>query len=166
MNTIENVFEILKGAFGAENCIEYYTNVQQPYIIVATERLIDVCNFLQKDEQLYFDYLDCLSGVDYGVEENRMEVVYHLTSIVYECRLTIKCILPRPTLPKLPKLASVSHIWKSAEWHEREAYDLLGIYFEGHPDLRRIFMPEDWEGFPLRKDYKTAESYHNIKIDY
>ncbi len=166
MESIKNVFELLEAKFGKENCIQYYTDAKQVYIIVSKEKLVDVCYFLQNEPKLYFDYLNCLSGVDYGAIENKMEVVYHLTSIVYEYQLTLKCILPRPALPELPKIASVSHIWKSAEWHEREAYDLLGIEFEGHPDLRRILMPDDWEGYPLRKDYEPAETYHNIKIAY
>jgi NADH-quinone oxidoreductase subunit C len=61
---------------------------------------------------------------------------------------------------------SVSSVYKTAEWHEREAFDMVGVVFENHPDLRRILLPDDWEGYPLRKDYQTAETYHNIKIDY
>jgi NADH-quinone oxidoreductase subunit C len=67
-------------------------------------------------------------------------------------------------LDSLPSFISVSEVWKTAEWHEREAFDLLGIQFEGHPDLRRILLPDDWEGYPLRKDYSAAEEYKGIKI--
>lgn len=166
MHKTERVFEILAQKFPDKDCIQYYASVQQAYIVVDKAQLIEVFYFLQKEERLYFDYLNCLSGVDYGAKENKMEVVYHLTSIPHEYQLTVKCVLPRPELPELPKIPSVSHIWKTAEWHEREAYDLLGIEFEGHPDLRRILMPDDWEGYPLRKDYQPAESYHDIKIAY
>ncbi len=166
MKEMQTVFDILQKHFPTDNCIQYYTEAQQVYIIVVKEKLIEVLYFLQKDERLYFDYLNCLSAIDFGEKAAQMEVVYHLTSIPYQYFLTVKCVLPRPALPELPKIPSVSHIWKTAEWHEREAYDLLGIEFEGHPDLRRILMPEDWEGYPLRKDYQPAESYHNIKIAY
>ena len=65
----------------------------------------------------------------------------------------------------MPEFKSITSVYRTADWHEREAYDLLGIFFEGHPDLRRILLPDDWEGFPLRKDYKNAEYYKGIKID-
>ena len=67
---------------------------------------------------------------------------------------------------KLPQVPSVSSIWKTADWHEREAFDLVGIEFTNHPDLRRILLPSDWEGYPLRKDYKEQEEYHGIKVKY
>jgi NADH-quinone oxidoreductase subunit C len=92
-------------------------------------------------------------------------VVYNLASIPYKKQLTLKVVKyhdrSREDLPSFP---SVSTVWRTAEWHEREAYDLLGINFENHPDLRRILLPDDWEGYPLRKDYKAQEYYRGIKV--
>jgi NADH-quinone oxidoreductase subunit C len=93
--------------------------------------------------------------------------VYHLSSIPHKKQLTLKVIREfNRTTETMPVFKTVSHLWKTADWQERETYDLLGIWFEGHPDLRRILLPDDWEGYPLRKDYKTAEYYKGIKIDY
>ncbi|MFH1407388.1 MAG: NADH-quinone oxidoreductase subunit C, partial [Candidatus Omnitrophota bacterium] len=106
------------------------------------------CKTLKEDEKLRFDYLMCLSGVDY---KEYFEVVYHLYSMERGRRAAVKVKLSR----EKPEVDSVSSLWKSANWHEREAFDLLGIRFNNHPDLRRILLPEDWgEGFPLRKDYE------------
>ncbi len=121
-----------------------------------------VCYWLRDTEEVYFDMLSCLTGIDNGVESNSMEVIYHLYSIPYNIQLALKVIIDRSE----PKIDSVNEIWKTADWHERECYDLLGIHFEGHPDLRRILLPEDWEGHPLRKDYQEQDKYHGIKVDY
>jgi NADH-quinone oxidoreductase subunit C len=99
------------------------------------------------------------------VENNQFSVVYHLASIPHKHQLVLKVIIDHDrSLDSLPSFISVSEVWKTAEWHEREAFDLLGIQFEGHPDLRRILLPDDWEGYPLRKDYSAAEEYKGIKI--
>jgi len=93
-------------------------------------------------------------------------MVYHLASIPYQTQLTLKVSVENDRNPEeLPTFPSITSVYRTADWHEREAYDLVGIFFEGHPDLRRILLPDDWEGYPLRKDYKTAEYYKEIKID-
>lgn len=140
----------------------------QPFLLIHPGHLQAVCLFLKTDPRCWMDYLECLSGVDLPATD-KVQVVYHLWSIPHGHRLVLKAEQPRSGSQHpsgLPVVPSVAAIWRTANWHEREAYDLLGIFFEGHPDLRRILMPEDWEGHPLRKDYKTAESYHNVKIDY
>ena len=117
---------------------------------------------LHRTEGLYFDFLSCLTGLDNGPEAATMEVIYHLASVPYNYQLAVKVTVDREN----PEVDSVSDIWKSANWHEREAYDLLGIRFRNHPDLRRILLPADWEGFPLRKDYREQEKYHGIHVAY
>ncbi|MCI4666582.1 MAG: NADH-quinone oxidoreductase subunit C [Bacteroidia bacterium] len=138
--------------------------VTQPYLELGREALHEICLFLKEDKRLHFDFLSCLSGVDYGEKEGQLGVVYHLYSLIHEHGLVLKCKISRE--PGAESLPSVSGIWKAADWHEREAFDMVGIRFEGHPDHRRILLPEDWEGHPLRKDYEEAEAYHGIKIKY
>jgi NADH-quinone oxidoreductase subunit C len=121
-----------------------------------------VMTALYGNPETYFDMLSCVTGVDNGVEAATMEVVYNLYSIPFNHHLTIKVVLQRDK----PEVTSVSDIWKTANWHEREIFDMYGIYFANHPDLRRILMPADWEGHPLRKDYKHQEYYRDIKVEY
>ncbi|HXA01825.1 MAG TPA: NADH-quinone oxidoreductase subunit C, partial [Cytophagaceae bacterium] len=117
--------------------------------------------------KLYFDFLSCLTGVDNGPAIGTMEVIYHLYSIPFNHHIILKAELIRNNEGEpLPAITSVSNIWRSANWHEREIFDMYGIVFEAHPDLRRILLPADWEGYPLRKDYKHQEYYHGIKVEY
>ncbi len=137
-------------------------NASPKAIVIDKSSLDELMIFLHKKDNLYFDSLSCLTGLDNGVEANTMEVIYNLYSIPYDHHLMVKVILER-TSPILP---TVTSIWKTADWQEREAYDMLGIKFLGHPDLRRILMPADWDGYPLRKDHTDQEYYRGIKIDY
>jgi len=115
---------------------------------VKKDILLELCRFLKEDPDLSFNFLVDVCGVDYLPRNPRFEVVYHLYSIPKRHRLRIKVRIEEgETIP------SVSSIWKASDWAEREAYDMFGIVFEGHPDLKRIYMPQNWEGFPLRKDY-------------
>lgn len=124
--------------------------------------LVVVCQTLYENESTYFDMLSCVTGVDNGPQTNTMEVIYNLYSIPYNVQLMIKVMLPREN----PVIDSLAHIWKTADWHEREIFDMFGIHFNNHPDLRRILMPTDWTGHPLRKDYQHQEYYRDIKVDY
>jgi NADH-quinone oxidoreductase subunit C len=164
--SFKDVKELLTEKFGADIVIGEETGVLQPALLIAPERIADVCRELRDNPKTYFDFLSSLSGVDYGMEAGRFGVVYHLASIPYKTQLTLKISAENSrSLNDLPAFPSITSVYRSAGWHEREAYDLVGIFFEGHPDLRRILLPDDWEGFPLRKDYKSAEFYKGIKVD-
>jgi len=122
----------------------------QVSVTVRKNRILEICRFLHDAPDLYLDYLIDLCGVDYlGKKENRFEVVYHLYSIRHRHALRLKAEVPENDA----RIDSVMPVWIGVNWHERECYDLFGIVFAGHPDLRRVLLPEDWEGYPLRKDY-------------
>lgn len=164
--TFIEIKELLIDKFGPEIIHGEETNGLQSALIIDPEKIAEVCCELRDNGNTYFDFLSSISAVDYGVEENKFGVVYHLTSIPYKTQLTLKIFQTiNRDADNLPTFPSVAHIWRTADWHEREAYDLVGVFFKNHPDLRRILLPDDWEGFPLRKDYQTAEYYKGIKID-
>lgn len=165
MMTFNQIKDLLLQKFGPEVIAGEQISGLQSALIIETAKIAQVCLELRDSEKTYFDFLSCLTGVDYGVEDSRFAVVYHLASIPHKSQLTLKVIIEHDrSSDTLPVFPTVSHIWKTAEWHEREAFDLTGIYFEGNPDLRRILLPDDWEGYPLRKDYVAAEEYKGIKI--
>ena len=130
---------------------------KDPFAVVKPEALVEICAFAKEDPELAFDSLMNLSSVDWP-KKNQIEVVYHLWSYAKRHTFILKVQLDRAA----PKVASLDSIWKSADWLEREQFDLMGVLFEGHPDLRRIMMPDDWVGNPLRKDYKEQGSWHAI----
>ncbi len=116
--------------------------------LVDPDLVVELCRFFKDDPELRFDFLSDICGVDHYPEEDRFEVVYHLYSIAFRWRVRIKCRFGDP-----PKVPSVVGVWRTANWHERETYDMYGIVFEGHPDLRRIYMWDEFEGYPMRKDF-------------
>ena len=134
--------------------------IPETFKIESTD-LLKVSKLLQSDPSLYFDQLSCITGIDNGPEAKTMEVIYHFYSIPFHASLALKVVLPRES----PETESLTSLWQSANWMEREVYDMFGIRFSNHPDLRRILMPNDWEGYPLRKDYHHQERYHGIKLD-
>ncbi len=157
--------ELLISQLGNEAVVGEETEGLQPALILSPDKLPEACLLLRDNPSTYFDFLSSISAVDYGLDQNSFWVVYHLASIPYKRQLTLKVNpVGGRSLDALPTVPSVSAVWRTAEWHEREAFDLMGIYFEGHPDLRRILLPEDWEGYPLRKDYEEAEYYQGISI--
>lgn len=156
--TPEEICTRLKSAFDTQ-ILEFRGDLLDPYVRVASSAICRISAFLRDEEDLLFDTVMCLSGVDYPPEH--LTVVYHLYSIIRRHRIVLKTDLPRDC----PRLSSVEGVWPAASWHEREAYDLLGIVFEGHSDLRRILLPDDWEGHPLRKDYSVPEFYNGMKIE-
>ncbi len=118
--------------------------------IVPREFIVEVCASLKTAPASPFDFLADLCGVDRGVEEEpRFEVNYHLFSTTTFLRLRLKVVLTEQD----PHVPTVTGVWRTANWHERETYDLLGVIFDGHPDLRRILLPDDWQGHALRKDF-------------
>ena len=167
----QEIESLLIAEFG-ENAIQGSDHeVRQPYLHISPEFLQQVCLWLRDQKGLYFDMLSCLTGVDLGSKEGKIGVLYHLYSIPYGHSIVLKCFVSREldgadSSQSLPIIPSVTSIWPTANWHEREAYDLVGIHFEGHPDLRRILMPEDWTGHPLRKDYENPADYHGIQTAY
>jgi NADH-quinone oxidoreductase subunit C len=120
-------------------------------VVVPRQHLLSAAEFLAGEPSLRFSFLSDLSGVDRFPLEPRFEVNYHLLSIEKRLRLRLKVKVSNND----PLVHSVTSVWPTANWHEREVFDLFGIRFDGHPDLRRILMPDDWEGHPLRKDYPT-----------
>jgi len=119
-----------------------------PTLFVRADAIADICAFLKEEPGLDFDYLMSLTAVDWPALGG-LDVVYHLYSISQKRYVTLKVRVDK----EKPVMPSVTSIWKAANWQEREVYDMFGIRFEGHPDLRRILLEPDWDGFPLRKDY-------------
>jgi NADH-quinone oxidoreductase subunit C len=122
-------------------------------ILIRPGDIIRICRFLKEDPSLLYDFLSDLTAVDRFDDHPRFEVVYHLYSLQYKWRIRLKV-----QIEETEAVPSVASVWGTANWHEREVFDMFGIRFEGHPDLRRILMPEDWEGCPLRKDYPVQAS--------
>ena len=121
----------------------------QVSVTIKRDKIIDICRYLYEDPDIRMDFLSDLCGVDYPERKSRFEIVYNLCSLKHGHRIRIKALIPADN----PSIDSVVSIWSGANWHEREACDMFGIVFNGHPDLRRILMPEEWNGFPLRKNY-------------
>ncbi|WP_437917738.1 NADH-quinone oxidoreductase subunit C [Sphingobacterium sp. LRF_L2] len=160
----EKIKNLLLKNFGQEVVLRVEEHALQPILVIQKKHLVEIAFFLRDTEGCYFDFLSNITAVDYH-PENRFTVVYHIASIPYQTQLTLKVELENDrNLRDLPEVPSVSSVWRTADWHEREAFDLMGIFFTDHPDLRRILLPDDWIGYPLRKDYEDAESYHGIAI--
>jgi NADH-quinone oxidoreductase subunit C len=129
--------------------------------VVATEAIAEVAAFCKEDPDLAFDNLMCLSGVDYpGEDPPRMEVVYHLLSYTHHHTFALKVHTPRESAA----VPTVEGVWGVANFHERECWDMFGIIFTGHSDMRRILLPDDWEGFPLRKDWEDPDYYNGMHV--
>ena len=160
--TPEEIYENLLRKFG-DPILGFDTELMgDPNIQIAPSAIAEVCQYLSETDSLAFDSLMCLSGLDLGVKEEVFSVVYHL----YGMRHRHSVVLKASVLKSDAHLPSVAHIWKTADWHERETYDLYGIRFDGHTDLRRILLPDDWEGYPLRKDYQEPDFYRGMRVPY
>jgi NADH-quinone oxidoreductase subunit C len=130
-----------------------------PHVVLQAGPLKTVAEFLKSDPRLRFDLLRCISATDRPAA-GQIELAYDLISTVFGHVLALKVILDRTA----PQVESVSGVWPAAEWHEREAFDLMGVTFLNHPDLRRILLPDDWVGHPLRKDEREPQEYKGIKL--
>lgn len=154
----QSVFKAIHDRFGDKVIEENLTN-RDPFVKVAPEALHDVMKFLRDDPRFRCDLLSLVSGVDYGDD---LGVVYHAESTTLKHIVCVKVDLPRAK----PEVATVSDLWSAADWHEREAFDLVGITFLGHPNLVRILTAEDWVGHPLRKDYQFPKEYHGVVCEF
>jgi len=132
-------------------------DIGENWLQVNNKDWVELASFIKDDPKLLFDFLSCLSSVD--AEESGVYVVYSFTSTSLKHNLEIRVFADKDM-----QIKSIANIWKTANWHEREAYDLMGVVFEGHPDMRRILLPPDWEGHPLQKKYKEPDYYHGMPV--
>lgn len=174
--TASEIAALLQAQFGAA-ITDAKPDALDPFVTVEPTRLVDVCAVLRDDPRLQFSLLNDITGIDYlepdpkkvakaGFEPH-VEVLYHLSSFAFPGRrFALKLVLPRwkgDQAGQLPEVPSVAGVWKTADWHEREVYDLVGVFFTGHPNLVRILLNDDWVGHPLRKDYEFPLEYHGIR---
>ena len=142
------IIEKLKARFGEQNLqISEFRN--ELTIVVPKDRIVEICRFLKEDPELKFDLLADLCGIDMNTQEQRFGVIYNLFSLTNKIRLRLKTFTGEDD----PKVPTVTGVWGTANWHERETFDMFGIVFVGHPDLRRVYLPEEFEHHPLRKDF-------------
>jgi NADH-quinone oxidoreductase subunit C len=153
------IVERLRAELGQEAIHQAHDRDRHPRVHTDAEHWRALAEKLYRDPELAFDWLCCLTAVDYPTQE-QLCAVYDLRSMSHGHRFAVKVGVPR----EQPVIPSVGDLWSAALWHEREAYDLMGITFTDHPDLRRILLPEDWPGHPLRKDYVFPRAYHGIPM--
>ena len=135
-----------------------FSEDQNCYFILDATKLENIATFLCNSKDLQYNYLMCLSAYDLG-ESTKFGIAYNLYSTHFKHYIEIRIeINDEQTIP------SISDLWGSADWHEREAYDMMGLQFEGHPNLKRILLADDWEGHPLRKKYKEPDYYHGMPV--
>ena len=144
--------------------LENGASIDMPTIYVPGDRLVDTCKALRDLPSLRYEVLVEITAADYFPREPRFEVVYHLLSIANRSRLRLKVRVPGDGA-----VPTIQSVWRGAGWPEREVWDMFGILIDGHPDLRRLLMPEDWEGHPARKDYpvqirKVAQTYEPLEV--
>jgi NADH-quinone oxidoreductase subunit C len=139
---------------------EFKETVLEPYFHVEPAAIVEICTHLRDEPEFKFEILSDLTALDLP-KENRLQVIYHLYSYTHRHQAVLKVNLPR----EVPHVSTVESVWKAANWFEREVFDLFGVIFEGHSDLRRILLPEDWVGYPLRKDYVEQEEYDGISTE-
>jgi NADH-quinone oxidoreductase subunit C len=156
----DEVYDALEQAFpGLDEAVErVIVDRGELTLHIRPERIAEVCQVMRDDEGLRYELCSSVSGVDYLGSERRLHVVYHLTSMTYRRRIRLEAAVSAAD----PRLPSVTSVYPTADWQERETYDMFGVIFEGHPNLTRILMPDDWEGFPQRKDYPLG----GVPVEY
>ncbi|WP_249713951.1 NADH-quinone oxidoreductase subunit C [Rhizomonospora bruguierae] len=157
----DEVYDALEEAYpGLHDAIEKVVVYRGELTLhIHPEKIAEVCQVLRDDESLRFELCSSVSGADYlGGDERRLHVVYHLTSMTYRRRIRLECAVS----VERPELPSVTSVYPTADWQERETYDMFGTVFTGHPNLTRILMPDDWEGHPQRKDYPLG----GVPVEY
>jgi NADH-quinone oxidoreductase subunit C len=157
----DDVYDALEEAFpGLDDAIEkVIVDRGELTLHIRPERIADVCRVMRDDDALRFELCSSVSAVDYlGADERRLHVAYHLTSMTYRRMVRLEAAVTAES----PRLPSVTSVYPTADWQERETYDMFGVIFEGHPNLTRILMPDDWEGYPQRKDYPLG----GVPIEY
>ena len=152
MMKFEEIANLIKKEFA-----ELEVNSDESYVVVKEGSWLKVAQFIKENSNLKFDFLSCLTSVD--GEEAGFYIAYNFLSMKYKHALEIRVFTNAEM-----KIPSIVSLWKGADWHEREAYDLMGVKFVGHPDMRRILLPSDWEGHPLQKKYKEPEYYHGMPV--
>ena len=145
------------------NAVVNEAEVGDSSITVSSEKILEVCVSL-KDGDHDFTTLQVITGADF-LEDGELEISYILASFTKNTELILKVRVPRGDGQELPKLNSVCSVWKSANFQERECYDMVGVEFVNHPDFRRILCPDDWTGYPLRKDYVVQEKYLDMTVN-
>ncbi len=163
--TPEDICKSLEGRFG-DAVTDTVLGGGHPYAVVKADRWLEVARFLRDEPSLGFNLLNSITGLDL-LEEDKLACVYDMSRVPIDCgdqlitetHLFAVRVVTERSAPSIP---SVAGLWAAADWHEREIYDLFGVDFPGHPDLRRILCPDDWVGHPLRKDYAYPLEYHGI----
>ena len=133
-------------------------DLNEEFIGLKREKWIEIAEYIKSNSDIYIDSLQCITGIDLG--DNILQSRYNLHSMRYGTLIEIRISVTRDS----PNIPSIEKIWRIGDWFERETYDMYGIIFDGHRDLRRMLLPEDWEGYPLRKDYEEQETYHGIVV--
>ncbi len=181
------IYELLAAKLG-EGALAWHEDEVEPWAEIAPAAIADACAFLREDRNTDFNQLMCLSGIDWDgydeagkgksvailgydelgkpevserIADGDLGVAYHLYSHAQRHKFTLRVRVPRA----VAEVPSVAHVWPTAAWHEREAWDLVGIRFTGHPDLRRMLLDEAWEGHPLRKDYMMPAKWAGVPMD-
>ena len=161
MKSFDEIYQIIQAACSAGEAVIDET-LNPKGVKLNSADLKNACLQLYQHPAVFFDMMSCITAVDNGPAIGTIEIIYNLYSIPFNHHVALKVSVPRDNA----EVDSVQDIWKTANWHEREAWDMFGIKFRDHPDLRRILLPADWEGHPLRKDYKQQDYYRGIKVEY